>query len=136
PSIRLAPFREVTALPLDPAVLAFTLAVAVITGVLFSCAPMLAVARGDAAGSLKSAGERGGTARLTLVRSVLVGAEVALALMVLAAAGLMIKSVARLVAVDAGVDARNVLLMDMSLPQPDTYGPPLRRSFCDDVTRE
>src|SRR5262249_38731673 len=49
PSIRLAPFREVTALPLDPAVLAFTLAIAVITGVLFSCAPMLAVARGDAA---------------------------------------------------------------------------------------
>jgi putative ABC transport system permease protein len=62
--------------------------------------------------------------------------EVALAVIVLAAAGLMIKSVARLVAVDPGLDPRGVLTMRLALPQADTYGPPTRTTFCDDVERE
>ena len=53
-------------------------------------------------------------------------AEVALALIVLVAAGLMIKSLLRLVNVDPGLDPRNVLSLTMALPQPDFYGPPVR----------
>ena len=97
---------------------------------------MLGVSRIDPAATLKSGGDRGGTSRFTMLRTTLVGLEVALAVVVLAAAGLMIKSVTQLLAVDPGVDARNVLLMSMALPQKDFYGPPLRTNFCADVERE
>jgi len=133
PSIRLAPFRTAGGAPIDPAVLAFTFGIAALTGVLFSLAPMLGVAGSQPASSIKGAGDRGGTARFTGLRGVLVGVEVALALVVLAAAGLMIKSVGRLIAVDPGLDPRGVLVMDVALPQPDFYGPPQRTTFCQDL---
>ena len=135
-SIRFAPFRDATAVPLDPPVLAFTFTIAALTGILFSLAPMLGIAAGAAASSLKGSGDRGSTTKFTSVRSVLVAVEVALAVIVLAAAGLMIKSVSRLLAVDPGLDSKNVLTMNMALPQADTYGPPVRTTFCDDLTRE
>jgi len=131
-SIRFAPFREVRTVPLDPAVLAFTLGLAAITGILFSLAPMLG-ARGYAGASLKA---RGATARFTAMRHALVAIEVALAVIVLAGAGLMIKSVTRLIAVDPGLTPHHVLTMNIALPQADTYGPPVRTTFCDDVQRE
>ena len=119
-----------------PPVLAFTFTIAALTGILFSLAPMLGIAAGAAASSLKGSGDRGSTTKFTSVRSVLVAVEVALAVIVLAAAGLMIKSVSRLLAVDPGLDSKNVLTMNMALPQADTYGPPVRTTFCDDLTRE
>jgi predicted permease len=136
PSIRLAPFRDASTVPLNPPVLLFTLGLSVITGMLFSLAPMLGAARADSGGSLKAAGDRGGTARFMGLRSLLVTLEVALAVIVLAGAGLMIKSVTRLVAVDPGLDPHNVLTMEIALPQADTYGPPVRTTFCDDLRRE
>jgi putative ABC transport system permease protein len=48
----------------------------------------------------------------------------------------MIKSVSQLLAVDPGVDSKNVLLMSIALPQKDFYGPPVRTTFCADVERE
>jgi putative ABC transport system permease protein len=134
-SIRLAPFRDASVAPIDPAVLAFTFGVAMLTGVLFSLAPIVGTARGTGA-SLKAAGDRGGTARFTVLKSSLVAVEVALAVIVLAAAGLMIKSVSRLIVVDPGLNPHNVLTMDIALPQTDTYGPPERKTFCQDVERE
>ena len=135
PSIRFAPFREARTVPLDPAVLAFTFGLAALTGILFSLAPMLG-ARVHAGASLKASGDRGATGRFTAVRSALVAIEVALAVVVLAGAGLMIKSVARLNGVDPGLTPHHVLTMGIALPQPDTYGPPVRTTFCDDVQRE
>ena len=136
PSIRSAPFREVTTVPLNPIVLAFTFGLATLTGILFSLAPMAGTAHRATASTLQSSGTRGGTAHFTVLRSLLVTVEVALAVIVLAAAGLMIKSVSRLVAVDPGLDPRGVLTMRLALPQADTYGPPTRTTFCDDVERE
>jgi putative ABC transport system permease protein len=136
PGIRFAPFRDAGRVSLDAGVLAFTSTIALLTGLLFSLAPMFGVARTQPGATLKAAGDRGGTGRMTLVRHVLVAAEVALAVIVLFGAGLMIKSVARLTAVDPGLDRRSVLLMDIALPQKDTYGPPERLTFCTDVQRE
>jgi predicted permease len=136
PSIRSAPFREVTTVPLNPVVLAFTFGLATLTGILFSLAPMAGTAYRTTASTLQSTGARGGTAHFSVLRSLLVAVEVALAVIVLAAAGLMIKSVARLVAVDPGLDPRGILTMRLALPQADTYGPPTRQTFCDDVERE
>jgi putative ABC transport system permease protein len=135
PGIRLAPFRTVGGAPVNPIVLAFTFAIAGLTGVLFSLAPIVGVARSQPVTSIKGSGDRGGTARFTGLRGVLVGVEVALALVVLAAAGLMIKSVSRLIAVDPGLDLRGVLVMDVALPQADFYGPPERTTFCEDLDR-
>ena len=136
PAIQFAPFREAGAIPLDGRVLAFTSAVALLTGIAFSLAPMFGAARIEPGATLKATGDRGGTSRLRILRHGLVAAEVALAVVVLFGAGLMIKSVARLVTVDPGLDAENVLLMDIALPQADTYGAPERTSFCADVQRE
>jgi putative ABC transport system permease protein len=131
PSIVYAPFRDAgSGIHLDPWMLAFTAFVAVVTGLLFSLAPIAGLSRPD----LKSSGSRGATGRMSAVRAVLVATEVALALVVLVAAGLMIKSLARLVNVDPGLDPRNVLTVAMALPQPDFYGPPVRTNFCTDVT--
>ena len=89
-----APFRDAAAgIGLDPWVLGFTALVSVMTGLLFSLAPIAGLRRPD----LKAAGNRSTTGRFTHVRSALVAIEVALALVVLVAAGLMIKSLARLV---------------------------------------
>ena len=134
-SIKYAPFRDTTSVPLDPTVLAFTCAIALATGVLFSLAPIAGVSRHSLT-RLNASGTRGVSARFSLVRSVLLGVEVALAVIVLAAAGLMIKSIVRLTAVDPGVEPRRVLLMDIALPQPDFYGPPERKRFCEEAQRE
>ena len=57
--------------------------------------------------------------------------------MVLAGAGVMIVSVARLLGVDPGLDPRNVLVMQMSLPQENLYyGPPGNPRFCEELDRE
>ena len=130
-SIVFAPFRDAGAgIRLDPWVLGFTALVSVMTGLVFSLAPIAGLRRPD----LKAAGDRSTTGRLTHVRTALVAIEVALALVVLVAAGLMIKSLVRLVSINPGLDPARVLVLEMALPQPDFYGPPVRRNFCGEVT--
>jgi putative ABC transport system permease protein len=85
---------------------------------------------------LKASGDRGGTARFTWLRHALVASEIALALVLLAGAGLTIKSMIRVISVDPGLDADSVLTMRMALPQPDNYGAPERPHFCEAVSRE
>ena len=135
-AIRFVPFRDVETIKIDSTVLAFTTIVALVTGLLFSLAPMLGASRTQPGTALKAAGDRGGTSRFTWLRHGLIAAEVGLAVIVLFGAGLMIKSVMRIVAVDPGLDGTNVLLLDIALPQANTYGPPERTTFCQDVQRE
>ncbi|MGH9864380.1 MAG: ABC transporter permease, partial [Candidatus Acidiferrales bacterium] len=69
-------------------------------------------------------------------RHALVAAEVALALIVLAGAGLMIDSMARLLGVDPGLNPKNVLTMGVSTPQNNLYyGPPVDEHFCEELTQ-
>ena len=129
-SIAFAPFRDAGAgIRLDPWMLGFTALVSVVTGLLFSLAPIAGLRGPD----LKAAGGRTTTGRLSHLRTALVAIEVALALVVLVAAGLMTKSLARLASIDPGLDSASVLVLEMTLPQPDNFGPPIRRNFCDDV---
>jgi predicted permease len=134
-SVTNAPFRGEVGASLAKEVLLFTLGVALVTTMLFSFAPLLGLTRDNASATLKATGGRGGTRVHSRARSVLIAAEVALAVVILAGAGLLIKSMSRLLSVDPGLDPGNVLITQLALPQKDLYGPPERTSFCADVDR-
>ena len=104
---------------IDWRVLAFTLAVSVATGILFGLIPALQSARTDLASTLKEGGGRAGAGfRQNKARSVLVVAEVALALVLLVGSALLIRTAVALGGVDPGFDPRNVLTLRMSLSDP------------------
>jgi predicted permease len=127
------PLHPVDGIGIDASVLAFTAGISMASGMLFGLAPALASFRSDLNHPLKESG-RGSTSGKSRLRFGLVASEVALTLVVLAGAGVLIMSVARLLGVDPGLDPRNVLVMQMSLPQEDLYyGPPGHARFCDDL---
>jgi predicted permease len=102
----------------DGRVLAFTCAIAILTGLLAGVAPAWRMTRGDASDALKMGQGRGGSETgERRLRNVLVISEVALALMLLVGAGLLIRTLWQLRAVDPGIDPRNVLTMTVAIPQ-------------------
>lgn len=102
----------------DSGVLLFTLAISLFTGILFGLAPALQASKLDLSGALKEGG-RGTAGRAPRrLKSFFVVSEIALALVLLAAAGLMINSVARLYGTDPGFDPHNVLTMQVHLAGP------------------
>src|SRR5262245_8376242 len=104
---------------LDWRVLAYALALSIGTGLVFGLFPALQSSRADLSSSLKESGGPSGTAfRHNKTRSVLVVAEVALALVLLVGSALLIRTSLALAAVDPGFDAHNVLTMRMSLTGP------------------
>jgi predicted permease len=100
---------------LDWRVLVFTLAVSVVTGLLFGLFPALQASRDDLTTTLKEGGRSGSGFRQNKARAVLVIAEIGLALVLLVGAALFIRTFVALRAVNPGFDARQVLTMRMSL---------------------
>lgn len=101
----------------DGSVLLFTLAISVLTGVLFGLAPALRASRTDLNETLKEGGGRGTVGDASQrARSALLVAEVALAVVLLAGAGLMVRSFLHVISVDPGFRASNVLTMQLTLP--------------------
>jgi len=104
------------AVALDWRVLLFTLVAAILTGILFGLLPALSTSRSDINSTLRESGARSGTGlRHNKARAVLVITEMALALVLLVGAALLIRTFGALRGVNPGFDARNVLLMEMSL---------------------
>ena len=108
------PFFET--LRLDPGILLFALALALLTGLVFGLAPALQASRLDLQGALKDGGRASGGVAGQRLRSALVGSEIALAVVLLVGAGLMMKSLLRLMQVNLGFDPTNVLTMTVVLP--------------------
>ena len=135
-SIRFAPFRDARVVPLDATVLVFTFGLATLTGLLFSMAPIAGAWRTAPDAALRTGGDRASTSRLRWLRHALVSAQIALAVIVLSATGLLVKSMMRLVAVDPGLAPGRILTMSMALPQADFYGAPERQTFCSDISSE
>jgi predicted permease len=97
-------------------VLVFALAVSIATGILFGLIPALHGSRTTLSETLKETSSRSGTGfRHNKSRSLLVVAEMALALILLVGSALLIRTSLALGAVDPGYDANNVLTMRMSL---------------------
>ena len=102
---------------IDRSVLAFTLGVSLITSLLFGLVPALYMSKVDLNEALKQAGTRSGPGRgVVRMRGVLVVAETALAVALLAGAGLLIKSFTALQNVALGFRPENVLIMRATVP--------------------
>jgi putative ABC transport system permease protein len=103
---------------IDPGVLGFTAFVSLLSGLLFGLAPAWKVSRSNPNEALKEGGRStSGGLRLRQTRGLLVVVECALAVALLASAGLMIRSFTRLQSVDPGFKPEGLLLARVSLPQ-------------------
>jgi predicted permease len=104
---------------LNLTVLGWTLAVVVVTGILFGLVPALEATRVDLNDTLKEGGKGSGgqSARSRGLRGALVVAEIALALVLLVSAGLLVKSFARMRNIDTGFRTDNVLTMVVRVPE-------------------
>jgi putative ABC transport system permease protein len=116
-ALRPANVPRITELRIDGLVTAFTLGVAVVTGLLFGLAPAIQTSRANLQDTLKEGGRSGSADRSgQTMRRVLVVAEVALALTLLTGAGLLIKSLALLQGVNPGFDSSSLLTFNVSIP--------------------
>jgi predicted permease len=115
---------------IQPAVLVFTMALAIVTGLIFGLIPAVVVLRGNTASLLKEDSARGSAGRGTgFMRSSLVVIETAFALMLLVGAGLLVKSFLALQRVDPGFSTENVLTAQISLPASRYPDAAARRAF-------
>jgi putative ABC transport system permease protein len=115
PRFALPPEANVT---MDSRVLLFALAVSVLTGILFGLAPALQVTRSNLAGSIKEGGRgmsSGGFRQK--IRGALAVSEIALAFVLLTAAGLLMRSFFQILRVDPGFDSTNVITAGLPIPE-------------------
>ena len=110
--------RDVGELQISWAAAGFTLLVSLIAGLLFGIAPGVQAIRRSSMQAALAAGGRAETGERNThrLRSMLVSAELALAVILLSGAGLLIKSFTRLQQVDTGFNAENILVVGLSLP--------------------
>jgi predicted permease len=118
-------------LRLDARVLAATTSVAILTGLAFGLAPAMAASEAGLHESLKE-GARGGSARSHRVRHLLITAEVALSLVLLMAAGLLLRSLDGLRRFDPGFRTQGLVAARLTLP-PLRYDGPRTARFAEDL---
>lgn len=113
---------------IDAGVFGFTVLLSLLTGIIFGLAPALQAAKVDLNEALKQGGGRAGSgAGSQRLRSVLVVAEIALALVLLVGAGLLIQTFLKLRALDIGVTPEKVLTMRTPLSR-SKYGELAKRT--------
>jgi putative ABC transport system permease protein len=112
---------QIADVPMDLRVLAFTLMISVLSGILFGLTPALQLSRPDLSVMLQDEGRgTAGNRRRNRARSVIVAVQVALSMVLLIGSGLLIRSFERLRTVEPGFDAKNVLTAQTFLP-PSSY---------------
>jgi putative ABC transport system permease protein len=122
------------AVTVDATVVLFTFGIAILTGLAFGVVPALHATRGALSGSLKEGGRGAVTSRGgARIRGILVVAEMALAVMLLAGAGLLMRSFVRLQSVDPGFNPLQALSFDLSLPDAQYEAEPKQVAFFDQL---
>ena len=115
---------------LDGRVVLFTFALSALTALVFGLLPLIVSERRDLTDLLREGGARSiGGVRHQRVQAMLVVSSVALAVVLLASAGLLMRSFTKLMAVDTGIRAPRVLTMQLRLPQVGYNSGPAVRSF-------
>ena len=122
---------RVSAIEMDGVVLAFALAVSLISALIFGAVPAMRAVGSRPGQIMRGTPGRGQTAGKASrrVNDLLVVAQVALCLVLLAGAGLMVKSLWRLAQVAPGFDPQHVLALQMTLPPGRYNEPPARESL-------
>jgi putative ABC transport system permease protein len=120
----------------DGPVLAFAIALSLVTGVAFGIFPALQLSRTDVNSALRDQGRgsAGGHSSAQL-KSVLVVGQVALTMLLMIVAGLLMRSFGKLLLVDPGFDPDNVLTMNISLPTVKYADKTKQVGFWDDLLR-
>ena len=125
---------QVYGIPIDGRVLAFSAVVSLLTGVVFGLMPAVQVSKPNLSEALKEGGRGSGSSENRgRVRAALVIGEIALSLVLLAGAGLMIRSFSSLTSVDPGFKTENRLTMRMLLSGERYADPIKRRAFYDQM---
>ena len=125
---------RVNEIRVDHWVLAFALLLSAIATCAFGLAPALFAAHSNLQTSLREGGSRSGEpGRRRRARSVLAAGEIALAMVLLVAAGLLLRSFAKLMSVSPGFDAQHVLKADISLPRFQYSTPQQWAAFSDEL---
>jgi predicted permease len=115
---------------LDLRVVLFTFALSALTAIVFGLLPLMVSERRDLTDLLREGGARSiGGARQHRLQAMLVVSSVALAVVLLASAGLLMRSFTKLMAVDTGIRAPRVMTMEVKLPQAAYNSGPAVRSF-------
>jgi putative ABC transport system permease protein len=129
-------YPRVDEVALDGRVLAFTFAIAVLTGLVVALLPAWKASRPDLAQSIKESGGKATASRAAQgPRQLLVVLEVALALVLLAGASLMVESFLRMRRVDPGFRPQRTLTMQLALPRSKYAEPPAVASFYAELLR-
>lgn len=139
--VAVIPQQQLIAMPflkdlqLDAGILSFSLVLSLLTGLVFGLAPALQSSRLDLIEVLKEGGRHASAGASHRLRSAMVVTEIALAVVLLVGAGLMMKSLFRLLQTDVGFKTENVLTMTVILP-PAKYIEANQRISFNDQLRE
>jgi len=120
--VSMLPPNQISALPflqtlkIDVRMLAFSFGLSVLTGIIFGLAPALQSSRLELSGVLKEGGRNTSGGVSQRLRSGLVMTEIALAVVLLVGAGMLLKSLVRVLKTDPGFNPANVLTMTIVLP--------------------
>ena len=123
-------------LSIDGRLLAFTLGISLLTGIVFGIAPALETTSLEVSEKLKEGGRAGVGGKRRRFRDALVVAEVALALILLVSAGLLLQTLRNLHAIDAGFNPENILTMSTRLPSPKYADPSKRLAYFEAVVQK
>ena len=121
---------------MDYGVLLFTMVTGILTGILSGLAPALNGTRTDLARSLKESGRTSAGSTSDRMRTGLLVAEVALSFVLLAGAGLLIRSFNRFANLNTGVDTSNVLAMDLPISLNEFTNSTALTNYLKDVTQK
>ncbi len=119
---------------IDNRVLLFTVAVTLLTALIFGLAPALQVLKFDSNPALKD--QRSRSVRQQRIGNVLIATEVALALMLLIGGGLLLRTVWQLNHVDPGFDERNALAVTIQLPEKKYAAPQQTAAFSEQLVQQ
>jgi putative ABC transport system permease protein len=127
------PIARLDAVTIDARVLLFTLAIAILSAVVFGLVPALSSAGGSLTTALKEGGRSGSGARGARTRNLFVIVETALALVLLVGAGLLIRSFMTLLNVNPGFDASHTVTMKVTIPSAKYKTDDQQRAFFDNL---